>query len=435
MYDLGIINGHVYRNHQYQNINIYIKDGIIQQLSNELLKAKDIYDVEGLNIYPGIIDPHTHFELDLGHIKSKDNFKEGSKAAIFGGVTTIIDFLAPVDNKDDLISEMHSRTNQAKDSFIDYKFHACFKNPKGNVLELVETLPFLGLDTVKIFTTYSDSNRRTYYNEIKELLELTKTHDFLVTAHIENDEMIDLNSDFTYKDLPISRPTLSETSEALELAELVKETNGYLYMVHCSSGETLKKLKEEYHDILNSHFFIESCPHYFTFSNDVFNQTKGYLYTMAPPLRSSKEVTLLNNYIDDVYTIGTDHCTFDEAQKKKKRLKETPLGVGGVEYSFDVMFARFGEKVIDKMTLNVAKAHKLYPQKGIIEVGSDADLFVYQLKDRILTENHSATDHFIYKDLPVKGHVKSTISRGQFLLKDRQLIKQQGHLLNKVVTL
>ena len=435
MYDLGIINGHVYKNQKYQNINIYIKDGIIQELSKDILEANEIYDAKALNIYPGIIDPHTHFELDLGHIKSKDNFKEGTKAAVFGGVTTIIDFLAPVNNKDDLIKEMHMRSNQAKNSLIDYKFHACLKNPKGNVLELVKTLPKLGLNTVKIFTTYSDSNRRTYSLEIKELLELTKTHNFLVTAHIENDDMINLNRDFTYKDLSISRPTISETSEALLLAELVRETKGFLYMVHCSSGVTLQKLKAEYSDILNSHFFIESCPHYFSFSNDVFSHAKGYLYTMAPPLRSASEVALLKNYIDDVYTIGTDHCTFDQAQKSKRKLSETPLGVGGIEYSFDVMYSYFGDKIVDKMTLNVAKAHKLFPQKGIIEVGSDADLFLYQLKDRLLTENHSATDHFIYQNFPVKGQVVSTISKGQFVLKNRQLIIQQGQLLNKVVTL
>ena len=433
MHDLAILNGKVYINQTFHQTNVYIKDGVISCISKKLQSSKETYDAMGDLVLPGIIDPHTHFALDLGTISSRDNFYQGTKAAVYGGVTTIIDFLQPVDNEVDLLKAFIFRKQDAKDSVIDYKFHACLKNPKGHVEEVVKKCERLGLNTIKVFTTYSDSNRRTYDPELRELLTLSKTYPFTLTAHIENDELIDLDPSYSYRDLSRSRKSITETSEALKLAQMVRETNGNLYMVHLSSGETLKRLKEEYKDILNKKMTIESCPHYFVWSDDVFLQEDGYLYTMAPPLRSKSEKELLHQLIDDVYTIGTDHCAFHKEDKNQLLLQKLPLGIGGVEQSFDVMYALFGEKVIDKMTLNVAKAHHLFPQKGIIKEGSDGDLFIYHLEDTLLHNHHGNANYNLYKEYPVKGYVKSTISRGSFVLKDGELNEHKGQLLNKEV--
>lgn len=431
MHDLGLINGKVYIDGTFKKTNVYVKDGVISAIAEDLQDSKDIYDCLGNLVIPGIIDPHTHFDLDLGLIKSQDDFKSGTKAAAFGGVTTIIDFLSPVDNPKELRKAFNERKWQAKDSVIDYKFHACLKNPKGHVLEIVNALKNYGLNTVKVFTTYSDSGRRTYEEEIKELLVYSKTHDFTLTVHVENDDLIVINDTDGYDKLPINRPTESELSEAVKLAELVRETKGYLYMVHLSSGDTLRRLKNDYNDILNTHFFVESCPHYFTFNKDILKTEKGYLYTMAPPLRSDEEVTELKNHIDYVYTIGTDHCPFNKNDKNKPFLKDIPLGIGGVESSFRIMFSMFGDAIIPKMTENVAKAHKLYPQKGVIKVGSDADMFVYQLKDTTISTYHNATDYNVYLNTPVNGEVISTLSRGSFVVKNQVYYKQLGQLLNR----
>ncbi len=431
MFDLGIIGGKVYFENRFSQTNIYIKDGKIAHISPLSLKCKELYHCNGNLVLPGIIDPHTPFQLDLGTISSRDDFNDGTKAAAFGGITTIIDFLDPVSNKEELLDAFHKRRKQAKNSHIDYKFHACLKNPKGYINELVKTCQILGLNTIKVFTTYSESNRRTYDSEIIELLRQTTTNDFMLTVHIENDDLINLQSQYTYKDLPISRPVIAETKEALKLASYTRGTKGTMYMVHCSSGETILQLKEQYSDILNKNFFIESCPHYFVFDQSVLEKEHGYLYTMAPPLRTRKEVKQLRSLIDDVYTIGTDHCAFNKRDKQKRYLDSIPLGVGGVEYSFPIMHTLFGHKIIDKMTKNVAIAHKLFPQKGIIQEGSDADLFIYQLHNTRLTKNHGFADYTIYKGFPVKGEVISTITNGNFVVKDSKFHKQTGNLLNK----
>ena len=431
MYDLRIINGVVYINNKYKNTNIYITDGIIKEITPDSFDALNTYDCNGDLVFPGIIDPHTHFELDLGHISSRDTFYTGTKAGALGGVTTIIDFLEPVNNSDALVEAFYKRKEQAKDSVIDYKFHACLKNPKNEVIPITVKMKHLGLNTVKIFTTYSDSNRRTYDPEIIQLLQHSVSGDYMVTAHIENDILIQTNKEDHYRDLPLNRPTISESSEAIKLAKYVKQTNGYLYMVHCSSGQTLKQLRHEFSDILNKNFIIESCPHYFMFNNEVLNREDGYLYTMAPPLRSEQERILLTQQIDDVFTIGTDHCSFNKKDKQVNKLCDMPLGVSGIGESFDIMFSIFGDTIIDKMTKNVAIAHKLYPQKGTIQIGSDADLFIYHLEDTKLNTLKGNTDYSIYQDIMVRGTVSSTLSRGNFIVKNGLFLGGKGRLLNK----
>lgn len=431
MYDLGIINGRVYIGHTFRQQNVYIKDGKIANLSAQFLDAKETLDCKGDLVFPGIIDPHTHFDLDLGWISSRDTFYTGTRAAVYGGVTTIIDFLEPTNTSEDMEQAFHKRKHQAKDSVIDYKFHACLKNPENEVIPITVKMKHLGLNTVKIFTTYSDSNRRTYDKEIIELLKHSTINDYMVTAHIENDILIETNKEDSYRELPLNRPTISEKSEAVKLAKYAKETKGNLYMVHCSSGETLRHLKHEFKDILNKNFIIESCPHYFVFNNKVLNKEDGYLYTMAPPLRSEKERILLTQHIDDVFTIGTDHCSFNKSDKEVELLSKMPLGVAGVAESFDIMYSIFGDKIIDKMTKNVAIAHKLYPRKGVIQVQSDADLFIYHLEDRKLNHLRGNTDYSIYKDMTVRGHVTSTISNGKFILKNGEFLGGTGQLLNK----
>lgn len=429
MYDVALIKGRVYFDDEFHNTNVYIKSGVIELISPLMLKADKIVDCAGDLVLPGIIDPHTHFHLRLPHITSRDDFYTGTRSAVFGGVTTIIDFLEPVDNALDLERAFDERMTDAKDSIIDYTFHACVKNPVGTVGEIVDKMGELSIKTVKLFTTYSDSNRRTYDDEIIRLLQYSKKYNFTVTAHIENDDMIDLNPRFTYRDLPLSRPTKSETFEALKLAKFARDTGGHLYMVHCSSGKTVKALKEKFSDILHTNFAIESCPHYFVFDQSVLQKQDGYLYTMAPPLRSNEEVKLLQELIDEIDTIGTDHCSFNIADKQVHLLQDMPLGIGGIEASFQVMYTLFGDKIINKMTKNVAMKHHLYPQKGVIKEGSDADVFIYHLENGKITDQHGNSDHTLYQNFPTKGKIISTMVRGEFVLENGLLKKHHGQYL------
>lgn len=430
MNDILIKNGLVYQQGRFEKVNLAIFGEKISYIGKEEVEAKQVVDASGLKVLPGLIDPHVHFELNCGRLSSVDDFYYGSVCAAYGGVTTIVDFLDPTRNAEELEKSFYERLELAKKSIVDYHFHACIREPNGSLEDYVKKTVELGMRTIKLFTTYSDTHRRTYDKDIIELLKLSKKYNVMICAHIENDDLIDLRPQYTYKDLPVSRPGFAETSEALKLAQYVRETGGNFYMVHCSSGETLKALKEQFSDILGKNFFVESCPQYFIFNNSVLNEENGKLFTFAPPLRGERERQLLVANYKDVNTIGTDHCSFMKKDKDYPTLMGFPLGVGGIEHSFTLMYRRFGDEIIDKMSINSAKLQD-FPTKGELKVGMDADIGVFKDNDELrVNENHGKCDYSIYDGLYTAGEFVHVLRRGQFILKDRKVIDTKGKLLN-----
>ena len=426
MNDLLIKNGLIFLKGKWVKTNLAVLGEKISYIGNDEVESKEVLDAEGHKVLPGLIDPHVHFELNCGRVTSCDDFYTGSVCAAFGGVTTIIDFLDPTRNAEELEKSYYERIALAKKSLVDYHMHACIREPNGDLEEYVKTVVRLGMRTIKLFTTYSDTHRRTYDKDIYELLRLSKKYNIMITAHIENDDLIDLRDEYTYKDLPVSRPSLSETSEALKLAKMVKETGGNFYMVHCSSGETLLALKEQFGDILGKNFFVESCPQYFVFNNSVLEEENGKLFTFAPPLRSERERQLLTAYSEAVNAIGTDHCAFMSKDKDYPTLKGFPLGVGGVEHSFSILYKRFGDEIIDKMSKNTGILQD-FPTKGELEVGKDADISIFkEIPDYFEKENHGTCDYSIYDGVLGVGEFQHVLVRGQFVLKNRKIVPHVG---------
>ena len=429
MYDLVIKNGRCYINNTWTNDAIYIKDGRIALITPSDFPARESFDAKGQKVLPGLIDPHVHFDLDLGFIRSRDDFNYGSQAAIYGGMTCYIDFLAPTRNEIELEEAFNQRILEARKSQIDYHFHATIAQPNGDLSRYVMKMKQLGMHTLKLFTTYSDSNRNTKDEHIIELLKLSKEHNILLMAHIEDDTQIVIKDEYTYRDLANSRPSSAELKEALKLAGYVRKYGGYLYMVHLSSGRTLEALRNYYPDIINRQLFIESCPQYFLFDSRKLMQDDGYKYTCAPPLRSSEEVKLLHKYKQSIDTIGTDHCAFNIADKRTPRLKGMPLGIGGIEHSFAVMYPIYGDQLINKMSLRVAQLMGL-ERKGQIKVGYDADLAIFKDDPKFeISEYHGAVDYSLYQGISAAGSFDTVISKGRFVLKNGTFIGGQGQYI------
>ncbi len=429
MVDLAIMNGKVYQDGDFVDANVYVDKDIFQAVTAETYPAATEVDAKGMLVFPGLIDPHVHFDLDLGVMRSVDNFERGSLLAALGGVTTIIDFLDPADTPADLEMKYRRRVFEAEDSKVDYMFHACIKEPHCDLESFVIKMMSLGMNTLKCFTTYSDSQRMINDNEIIELLKLSEKYHFLLMVHVEDDDLIDLNPSYTFRELGISRPKQAEIQKALQLAGYVTRYGGFLYMVHVSSGETIENLKEYYPEILNRRFFLESCPQYFLFDDSVFSQKDGYLYTTAPPIRSKTEKMYLNANIDWIYAIGTDHCAFTKSQKHGELLSEIPLGIGSIEHSFDVMYNLYGNKIVEKMTTHPAQMNGLAGRKGKIKAGYDADLFLYRPGKGKITEDHSGSDYSVYMGVQKAGTVVSTLSNGSFIVRDREFENGFGRLL------
>jgi len=431
MNDLLIKNGNLYIDGKWQKSNIGVKNEKIVYLGADEPEASEIFDAKGLNVIPGLIDPHVHFSLNCGTVISVDDFASGTRSAAYGGVTTIIDFVDPARNAKTLEKLFYERLQLAKTSQIDYHLHGCIKEPDGDLEEFVLKMKSLGMNTIKLFTTYSETHRRTYDKDIYNLLKLSKKYDFLVVCHIENDDLIKHNETFRCTDIAEARPSECETSGALKLAEFAKQTGGYLYMVHCSSGQTLQALINQYSDILGKHFFVESCPQYFLFNKSNLQSENGYLFTFAPPLRSPEEQKLLIKNIAYINTIGTDHCSFNSGDKKDHpALIGHPLGIGGIETSFLVLHKMFGDQIIDKMSKNVAELEH-FSQKGSISLGKDADFAFIKIVDSYpIGKPHGKADYSIYENLVVNEKIVSTMLRGRFVLKDLVFIPQHGELIN-----
>lgn len=429
MHSFLLVNGFAYIDGRYQKVNIGVTGERISYIGKGTPNAERVIDVHHNRILPGFIDPHVHFALYCGTVTSRDDFYYGSKSAAYGGVTTIVDFLDPSRNAKELVETYFKRLGEARRCNVDYHFHACIREPNGDLEEYVLRMKELGINTVKLFTTYSETHRRTSDEDIKKLLKLSRKYKFLVCAHIEKDSMIDHNGTYSYQELPKARRAIAETVEAMKLCEMAVKTKGHLYMVHCSSGNTLESIVTTYGKYLGKYIFVESCPQYFIFNSDVLKKANGYLYTFAPPLRREAERKKLCKYFDYLSSIGTDHCSFNiEDKKSHPKLEGHPLGVGGIETSFLSMYEMFGDRVIEKMCQSTAKIQRFKYKNGI-KLKNFADLVIMSSDPQVVGKPHGKADYSIYEGMHLSNKIISTISRGKFVLMDGKFYPRKGKLI------
>lgn len=413
MYDLAVQGGKVYSDGDFVETNVYIKDGKIAKLTDEILSSVESVDAKGLFVLPGFIDPHVHMALDLGNAKSCDDFESGSVAAAKGGVTTILDFLDPIAHEDDLIRAFEKRYKLALSSIIDFGFHATLSSFHGDVGKMVKQVKQLGMNSIKVFTTYSESGRMIETEHLEALLK----NKIITMVHAEDDALVDAAWEdiATYES---SRPLAAELSALDQLLKM--EIKGKLYVVHVSSGSGVEKLSG------NQNVFVESCPQYFYYDNRVFAFDNGSLYLLAPPFRAASEREKLKNNIGNIHTIGTDHCPFKRAEKTASdKASEIPKGVGSIAYSFLLMYNLYGDSIIDQMSSNVADIFGL-KSKGRIQDGYDADLVLFDPEGKTVVKGSGICDYSIYDGLSLKGNIKSTLVRGRFVMKDGKVITAKG---------
>ena len=427
VYDLGVIGGTAYIGHSFEKINVYIKDGLIRDLSNETLPCKKTIDATGKKVLPGFIDPHVHFALGVKDNRSKDDFHAGSVEALYGGVTTYIDFLDPVKTAEEIEKQFEIRMNLAKDSVVDYAFHTTVCNPTSSAKALIEASKKVGINSIKLFTTYSDTDRRTYDNKIYELLKESKKQKVWIVVHAENDELIDHRKDILVKDHERSRAAFTENIEVMKLAAMARKAGGNLYIVHVSAGSTAKEVYESFHkEILKKQIVLESCPHYFLLNSATLSRVDGYKYTMTPPLREEKERKCLNEYIHAITTIGTDHCPYTKAQKKHEFTSEIPMGIGGIRYAFLNMYNLFGYKILDKFTSGPAEVYGL-KEKGKLLPGYDGDIVLFDEHQETVVEDEMS----VYEGKVLKGSIETVVLRGNIVLDEGTLIGGKGSYIRR----
>lgn len=447
-YDLVIQNGILLYGSKNFHVHLCIKDGKIASILDSKMMipdTKEIYDAAHKYLSPGLIDPHVHFALNLGEHTSADDFKSGSKAAAFGGYTTVFDFTDVVtDGVEQLEKYVENRREQASESYINTQLHLTLAEPEFSPSQAVELAIRHKMKSIKVFTTYSDSNRMTSDGYLYDLLRATRGTKIMIMVHCENDGIIQYKSEEFRKKgkvgcsaAPKIHNTLTEKEAVLRVCQFAIDADSKVYIAHVSSGETVKRVNECFGEYLGKNIFLETCPHYIYLNSTYTLGENAHLYTVCPALRDEEERILLRKQLlaGLLHTIGSDHCPFPKAVKAEyiDDYLNIPNGLPGIELSFSLMYNLLMlehskmtvESLADMFSTMPAKIFGYYPQKGTLFPGSDADIMIYDPNHSWKVDSsllHMNTDYTPYDGLMLRGRVDSTICGGNFIVKNKEFV-------------
>ena len=422
-----------------------VEDGRIVRIAKVVEdNAEKQYDAKGRLVFPGVIDGHVHFNLKYGDFYTADDFLSGTAAAACGGVTTVIDFVTPESR--DYVEEFRKRRAEADGRvLVDYGLHVSVIDYGADIVEgLSKLFKEGGIASVKIFTAYSRRGLMLDDGKLYRLMQLCRKHNVLVMAHCENEWLINM---FTEEFLaegkvePIyhswSRPDIVEAEAVQRLAYLSEVTGAESLVVHLSSKAGLDKILEARSRGTKIH--CETCPHYLLFTEDVYREADGAKYIMSPPLKKKTDMESLWAGVVDrgISTVGSDHACFNLSNKLgHARFVDVPGGVAGTEVIAMVLFSegvlKRGlrlERMVELTSYNPAVLYGLYPSKGLIRVGGDADFYILDPNQRmrLSRENlHSRIDHSVYENIEVDCRVVATFSRGELVAENGEIIAKPG---------
>lgn len=427
--------------------DIYAEDEKISEIGLNLEKEADtIIDGTGKLLLPGGIDVHTHFSLDLGEFVAVDDWETGPAAAAYGGTTTVVDHIGFLKRGSSLKSMVDKYHEISKGKpIIDYSFHGVIQETEDSMIDEIGDLYDDGITSLKMYSTYG--GKLEDYQMLK-VLQKAKETGTLICVHCENDGSIHLLREESEKEghfTPIyhakTRPNVTEAETINRLAYLSKIAGDpKLYIVHTSTKEGLEEIKKARRDGLKN-IYCETCTQYLTLTDEKYlDPIEGLKYIMAPPLRKQDDVEALwKGIIDgDVDVIATDHCPFmfkEHKLKYKEDYKKVPGGGPGVEERMEIILTE-GQKrgidintLIDKLVHNPAKIMGLYPKKGVIGIGSDADLVIYDEKNYTISQSnrHSAADYTCYEGFVVNFKVDTVIVRGKIVIDNGEIKVQKGY--------
>jgi len=421
---------------------IAVKD---EFLSGEIPEKTKIIDAEGKYIFPGIIDAHTHYFMKSPPDNvTADDFYSGSISAAFGGVTTFIDY-AEQQKGHSIIEAFINRQEEAKgNAAIDYSLHQSVCSLYHNIKEDLEELKDGGVSSLKLFTTYKEDGSMLDKGNWLELLKMSRDLKLLVTVHAEDDEMID-QIKIKYKDREefppyyhtLLRPPEVEYSAIKEIGDMAKLLDMPIYIAHLSSKKGYRALKEIKKS--GGKIFAETTPHYLLLTEDLLKKEDAQKYFMTPPLRNKEDNEALWEALKDKYisVIDTDHCSYTTEQKFfSSNCLGILAGIPGSEtllplvYSYGVGRDYFNVKnMVNLLSTNPAKIFGLYPEKGSLEVGTDADLVIFDPKKEIIISDsgqHTAAGYTPFSGFKVKGYPITTILRGKIIVNNNRFSGERG---------
>jgi len=425
----------------------------IKAIGRDLPMANDtrVVDAEGCYVLPGVIDAHTHIALDTGIFKTPDDWFIGTRAAACGGVTTVVDFATQFPGQT-LRQAVEARLAEAQDAAIDYAFHVMVTDlPPGREGELADLVE-LGTPSVKLYTTYRPDKgdtpyRPNYYADDATILRVMETCadlGLLPLVHCENDALVTAQTEALVAAGETgwhchgrARPALAEQEAVQRVLFLTEAAGSPVHIVHCSTARSVALVTEARDN--GQEVTCETCPQYLLLDNTAYEGPEPWRIILQPPLRDPEEPDRLWALLEAglVDLIATDHCDYTLDQKvAQDDFTQTPGGLPGVETLLPLMMT-YGvsegnltlPQLAALLSANPARIWGLWPRKGALLPGSDADLVVYDPAPEgiVAAENlHHRAGYTPYEGMRVQGQVRATISRGSIVYREGQFVGRRG---------
>ena len=436
MNQLLIINGTIVYSDSTSVSDIAVSNGLIKEIGHlnpKNFPTHQIIDAKGKYIFPGGIDPHVHLELPTPAGTSCDDFLSGSKAAIAGGTTFIIDFVTPSHGQS-LMKALTFRLKESNKCQLDYTLHMGITWFDETIPEQMEwCVNEVGIKSFKVYLAYKGSIG-IEYDELEKVMQTASRLNAIVLVHCEEgDEILKNQKKFLSqgKTQPLyhalSRPAEVEAEAVRKVIGLCRKTNCKTYIVHTSTARSLEYIRAAKMEGLP--LFCETCPQYLLLDESVYSKPlpDSLKYVISPPIRSKQDQEALWMALADgtVDVISTDHCPFNTKGQKDVGINDftkIPNGAGGIEnrlallYTYGVLTNKISLQQFAKLTSsNAARIFDAYPQKGTLEVGSDADLVIWnpEVKSVISVDTQMQNcDSTIYEGMELQGLAEYVITKG-----------------------
>ena len=413
--------------------------------------AEVVVDATGKYVVPGGVDVHTHMELPFGGTAASDTFETGTRAAAWGGTTTVVDFAVQRTGErvQDCLAAWHAKA--AGNCAVDYGFHQILGGVDEDALKAMDELVGEGITSFKLFMAYpgvflSDDG------QILRAMQRARENGSLVMMHAENGTVIDVlvqqalaRGETAPVNHGLTRPWETEEEATHRAIMLARLTGAPLYVVHMSAKQAVATLAAARREGLN--VFGETCPQYLYLSLEEQLGAPGFqgaTWVCSTPLRARSEghQDQLWGYLrtGDLSVVSTDHCPFCLKEQKELGIgdfSKIPNGIGGVEHRLDLLYQGVVdghislERWVELCSTTPARMFGLYGRKGVIEPGADADVVVYDPNGHtsigVGKTHHMNMDHSAWEGFEIQGKVDTVLSRGSVVVQDNQYLGRPGH--------
>ncbi len=438
--------------------DILIEGETISQIGKDLPHpSAEVIDAAGKLIMPGGIDPHVHLDLPMFGTVSSDDHYTGHKAAAFGGTTTAMDFVVQEDKGFEYSVDVWRKMSEK--AAIDYSFHMNLTKFDDKIAKDIPNLMKMGVQTLKVFTAYN-GKLRLDDGGIFKALRIAKENGMLIMAHCENGDVIEpfiadaLAAGHTTPEWhALTRPKWGAVESSLRMAAMAEQADSPVYIVHMNAGgevDMLKYARERGVKVMG-----ETCPPYLFFSVDNLRQPDGAKWICSPPMRDKEDNARLWKGLHEntLQTIGTDHCPFFfdgtkpimyEGKEVKIAGKELgkdnftkiPNGLPGIQDRLPIMWTygvRAGHITANQFVAynctNPAKIFGLYPKKGALIPGADADIAIWDPEKKIkygVAHSHQRTDYNLYEGWEIVGYPEKVFLRGKMIVDGERWLGKSG---------